>query len=132
MEKFIYADVPETDREAMLESMCKATEEKLVKKHFTPEEITEFRKNLSDNHVLIRKAIEALNEAKKVYNDAVNEPIKENLKLVNNIRCGFVEINQQVYLFPDYELSTMNYYDRHGEFLQSRRLLPEEMQTAIR
>ncbi len=132
MENKIYQEFDEAHREKMMEDMCRGTEEQLVKKHFSPEEITDFRKQLSDNHVVIRKAIEALNLAKAEFNEATKGAVKENLTLVNNIRCGYIQVNQQVYLFDDQDNGVMNYYDRLGEFLQSRRLLPEERQTRIK
>lgn len=127
-----YADTPEVEREDMLQANCDYSEEMPIKKHFTPDEITEQRKQFLDNAVILRRAAEVLRAAQDVYKDAIKEPTKDNAYLLQNIRAGFVEVNQQVYLFANHEEGFMEYYDRFGEKLQSRRLTPEERQTKIK
>ncbi len=130
MEK-LYQDTPDNEREAMLEANCVRPEEKMVKRHFTHTEITDQRKQFLDNCVIIRRAVEKLNIAKDIFKQETSGVSNENEYLLNNIRSGFVEMKQQVYLFDDQEKGVMNYYDSRGEFLESRRLTPEERQTRI-
>ncbi len=131
MENKIYQNVPLDIREKMLQDMATRTEERPVKKHFTPEDLTEFRKQYFDNALTQRKAVEILNKAKEIYNESVKLPIKENIYLSNNIRTGFVEVTEQVYLFDDTD-GFMYIYDNQGALLESRRLLPEERQREIK
>lgn len=132
MENKIYQDLATAEREEMLSAMCLRPEEQPVKKHFSEQEIIVMRRQLAENHIVIKKAGETLNEAKKIYNDAVSNPIKDNTYILQNLRAGYVEVNQQVYLFDDQENSMMNTYDCTGELIASRRLLPEERQQRIR
>lgn len=131
MEK-LYENIPVEEREEMLLAMSYRTEEKMVQKHFTPEEILDYRKQFTENWVAVNKAKVILKQAQDKYTESTKDLTKENTYLINNIQTGFVELNQQVYLFDDQENGVMKYYDSRGEFLESRRLTPEERQTRIK
>lgn len=132
METKIYQNIPLDMREKMLEDMATRTEARPVKKHFSPDELTEYRKQYFDNALLQKKALEELKKAQEVYQAAIKMPVKENLYLQNNIRTGYVEVEQQVYLFDEQNEGMMYVYDNQGELMESRRLLPEERQTKIK
>ncbi len=131
MSNKIFQEFPEDQRESMLEANCIRPEEKPVKKYFEQNELTEMRKQFSDNAITIRKATEVLNKAKEAHKISIADPSKENEYLRESIRAGFVEVNQQVYLFDDQENGVMNTYDNKGNFIESRRLTPEERQLRI-
>lgn len=128
----MFEDYPENEREVMLEANCVRPEEKPVKQYFDLSELTEMRKQFSDNAILIRKANEVLKKAKDANAIEIKDPTKNNDKLRECIRAGFVEVNQQVYLFDDQDNGVMNTYDSKGNFIESRRLTPEERQTRIK
>lgn len=132
MENQLFQDTPINEREAMLEANCLRPEEKLVKKHYAAEEVVEMRKQFLENNIVIKKAGEILSVAKSIFNETVASPVKDNVYLLANVRSGFVEVNQQVYLFDDQEKGMMNTYDATGELIESRRLTPEERQTRIK
>ena len=119
------------DFEATLEANCLRPEEKVVKKLFEPDEIIDMRKQFMDNSIIIRRATEKLNKAKDEHKAEVKEPTDANAYLLANIRSGYVEVNQQVYLYDNQETGMMEYYDAKGELVESRRLTPEERQTRI-
>jgi hypothetical protein len=131
MSQKMFADVPAQEREAMLDANCLRPEEMPIKKFFTGEEMIDMRREYSDNTIQIGRKNEELKKVKQEV-DAHNKPlIDQNTYLINNIRAGYVEANQQVYLFDDQESGMMNYYDNQGELVYSRRLMPHEKQTRI-
>lgn len=131
MEQKLFQDVPENEREAMLEANCHEREIMPVQKHFTEQEINEKRSEYLSNSIAIRRAIEKLKLAKEVYASETKRPIDENNYLLQNIRMGYIEVEEDVYLMADWENRTMLYYDKRGEFLKSRKMLPHERQTKI-
>lgn len=128
----IFQDIAETDREQALEANCLRPETQTIRQHFEPDELLQMRKQFMDNSIIIRRAIEALNKAKEEYKEAVKLPEKDNSYLLNSIRCGFVEVEAQVYLFDDQEKGFMYTYDRRGQVYESRRLAPEERQLRVK
>lgn len=131
MSKKLYQDLPEAEREAMLEANCYHTETAPVKEHFEESEMQKMRTQFFDNALVVRKAIEALNAAKEIYKKAVAQPTKDNEYLRECLRHGYVEVNKQVYLFPDHDNGVMETFDPRGNFISSRNLTPSERQTRI-
>lgn len=125
------ADTVVAEKEQMLEANCLRPEEKDIKKYFELEEMTEMRRQFYENAVEIRKANEAFVKARDAYK-VIAEPLeKQNKSLMQQIRTGFVEVRQQVYLFDSQAEGMMGYYDNSGELIESRRLIPEERQTRV-
>jgi len=131
MEPKLYQDTHESEREAMLEANSHLTETMPVQKFFSPDEISDMRREFTDNHTIIRKAAEKLKAAQNAYKEETKKAIEDNVYILNNIRNGFVEVEQQVYLMADWEFRIIGYYDRYGNFIKSRRMTPDERQTKI-
>jgi hypothetical protein len=131
MEQKIFQDIPEGDREKMLEANCIAPEEKDIPKYFSPEEITQMRADFAGNCITIRKATEKLNKAKDEWKTETKPASDANEYLMKNIRLGFQEVKQQIYPMPDYDSKMIGYYDNTGTLIESRRMKPEEMQLFI-
>lgn len=120
------------EREASLEANCLRPEETLIKKYFEENEINDMRREFTQNSISIKKLIEKLKLFKNEVDAEIKPMAESNLYLINNIRTGFVEVNQQVYLFDDQENSMMHTYDAKGDLIGSRRLAPEERQQRIK
>jgi hypothetical protein len=131
MESKLFQDVPENDREALLEGNAHYTEQMPVQKFFTPEDITDMRREATDNQIKIIRANEKLKKAQEEHKAETKVPISDNLYLHNCIRNGFVEVDQQVYWLADWDNRMMICYDRFGIFIKSRRMMPDERQTKI-
>lgn len=127
----IFQDIPADEREAMLEANSHDTETMPVQKFFTPEDLQDMRTEHVNNNIIIKRANEKLKKAQEEYKAETKKPIDDNTYLLANIRAGYVEVDQQVYLMPDWDNRMMGYYDRFGEFIKSRRMTPDERQTKI-
>ncbi len=124
----------ETDpvkRQAMLDTNCLEKEERPVKHYYDEVAISEMRKEYSDNAVKIFKALEELAEAKARIKGIVKPLIEQNNYLLRNIREGYNEIEEEVYMFDFQEIGMMAFYDKNGELVDSRRLKPDEKQTNV-
>lgn len=133
METKLFQEITDPiERESTLDANCLRPEDMVVKKHFSEKDMIDMRRDFADLKIAIRKEEERLAEIKKE-SDLRMKPIKESaLYNETNIRMGFVEVKQQVYLFDDQESGMMGYYDNTGELIHSRRLDPVERQIRVK
>lgn len=132
MEAKIFQDTPIAEREAIITANASSQEEMPIQKHFTEEEINEKRRLHINNAIAIKKKMEEFKLFKQGIDEFIKPLAEENAYLLANVRAGYVEVNQQVYLFEDHENGMMNYYDNIGDLVHSRRMLPHERQTRIK
>lgn len=119
------------EREKMLDANALRSEERDVKKPFTEDEKDGMRKELSRDLVELNKLNEAFKKAKKAHEEAC-APLKTNVEaMTKSLRAGFIEVKQDVYLYDYQEQGIMATYDRDGNLLETRRLMPEEKQTNV-
>lgn len=132
MENKLFQDIPQgSEREAHLDANCVRPEEMQVKKHFNEAEMTSMRRDYANGKIELKKEEERLAQIKKD-SDLKMKATKESVTYNElNIRFGFVEVKQQVYLFADQTAGMMNYYDADGELVHSRRLEPIERQLGM-
>lgn len=132
MESKLFQDAKEgAERIAMLDANCKKTIEAPVKRYYTADELQQMQKEFAEDRVILMRKEEELRkhnaEAK-----AEMKPIYERSGYVlAQIRAGFVETNQPVFLFDDQEEGMMHTFDQNGELIESRKLRPEEKQTNV-
>ncbi len=132
MEAKIFQDTPLAERESMIEANSYSSEEMPVQKHFAEDEINDMRRTFTKNSIEIKKKMEEFKSFKQGIDEFIKPLSEENAYLLANVRAGYVEVNQQVYLFEDYETGMMNYYDNTGALVNSRRMLPEEKQKKVK
>lgn len=132
MEKLIFQDAPEgAQRQAMLEANSHSVEEQPVKEFFAEDEILQKRKKFADNAIEIRREEEKLAKLKAQSKGIIKPLQEENKSLLTDIRQGFVEVEQPVYLIADHVNGMMGYYDAKGELISSRKLMPSERQMNV-
>lgn len=132
MESKIFQEYSLAEREAVIEANSYNQEEMPIQKHFNEDEINEMRKNHVNNAIAIKRKMEEFKKFKMEIDAFIKPLADENTYLLANVRAGYVEVTQQVYLFEDHENGMMNYYDNTGELVHSRRMLPHEKQTKIK
>lgn len=90
------------------------------------------RKQFATNSISIKKKMEEFKQMKAEIDACIKPLAEENVYLLANVRAGFAEVNQQVYLYEDHDQQMMLYYDNTGTLVSSRRLAPHEKQTRIK
>ena len=122
----MFSEYPEHEREKHLRDNAEAVVEKTVRKIFTKEEID----GLNSNFASLTRSVKAKkDELKSIVTEA-----KAAIKLVQmeadytleRASRGYDESVQDCYAFPNVEDGKMEFYDKFGEFVDSRRMLPEE------
>lgn len=119
-------------RKIMLENNCLEIEEEYpVKRYFSDVERSEFQREYTDNSIKIARAMAKLEEYKAEIKAIVKPLIEQNLYLLANVREGYSERPETVYLFDFQDLGMMAIYDEKGELVDSKRLLPNQRQTNV-
>ncbi len=116
----------------MLKDNCARTEEQMVKRYFSEDEMADMRVDLSDRSIARNDLQEELKNISKDLKDKIKAEttlIKNNLK---DLKKKYTEQKEVVYLMDDQEAGRMYYYSVTGDLLSDRKLLPSEKQTRIR
>jgi hypothetical protein len=128
----LFADVPAgAQREEMLDANALRSEKRMIKRPYSEIEKDNMRRELVRDLTQLQKLDEEFRALKKKYDDEM-APLKTNVKkLTTNLRTGYIEVNEDVYLYDYQEAGQMAIYDRNGELIETRRLMPDERQTNI-
>jgi len=130
--KTIYQDLGPDERVSTLEAMCDAKENFSYTKHLSRDELDEYRENLTDTMVK-QSAIESeFADVKEEFKKKLKPVMRDVSQLFGIVKAKAIEVDELCFLIPDYNSGMMEYYNANGELVNSRRLKPEERQTAIR
>lgn len=114
-----------------LKLMAVRTENRTVVLHFTPQQLTERRKLITDLAIELMKEEDIWKEIRAEH-DAKVKPLKEKMSLTaREVHRGFEEKQAECYLVPDQEAGHMDYVLEDGTIAYSRPLYPEERQLNL-
>lgn len=131
MQKTIFQDVPVEQRVQLLADNCDDRDETSYMKVLTQEELDIKRETLAENMITFYGLEEELKEIKEGFKLKM-DPLKDaNREICSQVKTGKEEVKGILFHFADHEESVMNTYDERGEFVQSRRLKPEEKQGKL-
>ena len=132
MDKFLAQEVPEDDRFNFLKDNADAIEEIGYTHRFTPDELAQKKESLAETSISINDS--------EIEKKDVMEGYKEQLKplnvikqtLLENIKKGseYVE-DQECAKILYHEEKMVGYYNKLGELVYSRPIMPQEMQKTI-
>jgi len=132
MDKFLAQEVPEDDRFNFLKDNADAIEEIGYTHRFTPDELAQKKESLAETSISINDI--------EIEKKDVMEGYKEQLKplnvikqtLLENIKKGseYVE-DQECAKILYHEEKMVGYYNKLGELVYSRPIMPQEMQKTI-
>jgi hypothetical protein len=100
-------------------------------KQLTQHEMDVRREQLAENSIQHFEYSEQLKEVKADFKEKMEPLIRDNHKLMQEIKTGQAEVEGEIFFVPDHEASMMETYNADGEMIASRRLKPEEKQQRI-
>ncbi|WP_321479739.1 hypothetical protein [uncultured Bacteroides sp.] len=132
MEKFLGQELLEKDRWQFLQDNADALEEIGYTHRFTPDELSQKKESLAETSIQIndietekkevmedfKQQLKPLNETKQT----LLENIKKGSEYVENEECAKI-------LYHDEKMA--GYYNKLGELVYSRPIMPQEMQKTI-
>lgn len=130
-EKDLLQDVAEDQREQMLTEMAKTSTFEKVKRHYSEDEKSQIREFVSNESIVLMDKQEEFKAIKKEFDAAIKEAKNTVTSSLKDLKKGYSENDEKVYMIDDQENGIMNVYDNKGKFLYSRKLFADERQTTI-
>lgn len=132
MEKFLGQDIPEDRRWQFLQDNADAIEKIGYTHRFSPEELAQKKEALAEVSI----SINDIETEKKDFMDSIKERLKplneEKQELLENIKQGVeYRTNEEWVKILDHEEKLAGFYNKLGELVYSRPIMPQEMQRTI-
>lgn len=132
MEKFLGQDIPEDRRWQFLQDNADAIEKIGYTHRFSPEELAQKKEALAEVSI----SINDIETEKKDFMDSIKERLKplneEKQELLENIKQGVeYRTNEECVKILDHEEKLAGFYNKLGELVYSRPIMPQEMQRTI-
>jgi hypothetical protein len=100
-------------------------------KQLSQHEMDQRREVLAENSIQHFELSEQLKEVKGEFKEKMEPLIRDNHKLMQEIKTGQALVEGEIFFVPDHDNSMMETYNSDGEMISSRRLKPEEKQQRI-
>ena len=132
MDKFLGQEIPEKDRWQFLQDNADSVERIGYTHRFTPEELAQKRESLAETSIKINDIEIEKKEVMESFK-ADLKPLNEQKKeLLDNIKKGSeYRENEECVKILDHEERMAGYYNKLGELVYSRPIMPQEMQKTI-
>lgn len=131
MLKTKFSEIPKEERIQVLRDNCDASEEGSYMRELGQEELDQKREQHTDNCVKLYDLDEELDRIKGEFKEKMNPLKVENKTLLGQVKTKKEQFNGMLFHFDDLEAGVRNSYDDKGEFISSRRLLPDERQGRL-
>lgn len=132
MDKFLGQEIPEKDRWQFLQDNADAVEEIGYTHRFTPDELAQKKESLAETSIQINDIEIEKKEALEAFKAELKPLNERKQELLENIKKGsqYVE-NEECVKILYYEEKMAGYYNKLGELVYSRPIMPQEMQRTI-
>lgn len=132
MDKFLGQDIPEKDRWQFLQDNADSVEKIGYTHRFTPEELAQKRESLAETSIKINDIEIEKKEAMESFKADLKPLNEQKQELLDNIKKGSeYRENEECVKILDHEERMAGYYNRLGELVYSRPIMPQEMQKTI-
>lgn len=132
MEKFLGQDVPEENRWQVISDSADKIEEIGYTHRFTPEELAQKKEMLAETSIKINDIEVEKKEAMEEYKRRLKPLTDEKQILLDNIKKGSeYRAHEECAKVIEQENRMVGYYNKLGELVYSRPIMPQEMQKSI-
>ena len=132
MEKFLGQDIPEQERWQFLQDNADSVENIGYTHRFTPEELAQKKEALAENSIEIDDLEEEMKDEMKSYRETLKSLNKAKKILLKHIKCGSeYRDKEECAKILDHEKRMAGFYNKLGELVYSRPIMPQEMQKTI-
>ncbi len=128
----LFQDLPVEARPQALKDNAYKSEEMTINRPYTPEQLINFKDDLSSEMIALNEHEVALKKIKDEYKAKMKPYELKKRVLLKSLKLKHEESFEEVYLLDDQEKGIMNIYDAEGKFLQTRKLYPDERQTKMK
>ena len=132
MEKFLGQDIPEQERFQFLKDNADSVEMIGYVHRFTPEELAQKKESLAEVSISINDIETEKKEVMDGYKERLKPLNEQKQQLLENIKKGSEYIPEDECVKILYHEENMaGYYNRLGELVYSRPIMPQEMQKTV-
>lgn len=132
MDKFLGQDLPESQRWNFLKDNADAVEKIGYMHRFTPEELAQKKELLSEACIKINDIEAEKKDAMDEFKERLKPYNAEKAQLLNDIKNGSEYIdNAECVKILYHEEKMAGFYNKLGELVYSRPIMPQEMQKTI-
>ncbi|MGI6814563.1 hypothetical protein ACFX5L_09265 [Bacteroides sp. KG123] len=132
MDKFIGQEIPEKDRWGFLQDNADAVEEIGYTHRFTPDELAQKKELLAETSIKINDIEVEKKEVMDGYKEQLKPLNEEKQTLLENIKKGSEYVdNEECAKILYHEEKMAGYYNKLGELVYSRPIMPQEMQKTV-
>lgn len=132
MDKFLGQEIPERDRWQFLQDNADAVEEIGYTHRFTPDELSQKKELLAETSIKINDIEIEKKEVADGYKEQLKPLNEEKQTLLENIKKGTEYIpHAECVKILDHDEKMAGYYNKLGELVYSRPIMPQEMQKTI-
>lgn len=128
MEKFIGQDTPEERRWILISDSADAIENMGYTRRFSAEELNQRKEALANYSIEINDIEEEKKEAMKNFAERLKFPTKQKKLLLKQIKESAEFVTEDCAKYIDQEARIVGYYNRLGELVYTRPIMPQEMQ----
>lgn len=126
MEKFMPELHDQRDRVQALQESAAKIEQKEYYTPLTQGDLDLKREQFTDNSIWLGNEKAKMKELVDTHKENIKPKAEENMQLLQEITTKQSKKEGIIYHVPDYDNGIMVTYDEEGEFVESRRLRPEE------
>lgn len=132
MDKFLGQEISEENRWQFLVDNADAVEQIGYMHRFTPEELAQKKESLAEVSIQINDIEDEKKEAMNEFKKRLKPLNDEKLELLESIKKGseYIE-NEECVKIIYYDEKMAGYYNKLGELVYSRPIMPQEMQKTI-
>lgn len=132
MERFLGQEVAEEERWKFLQDNADSVESIGYTHRFSPEELAQKKEQLAEVSIQISDIEEEKKEAMEDFKERLKEPNEEKKSLLENIKKGSeFRSDEECVKILYHEEKMAGFYNKLGELVYSRPIMPQEMQRTI-
>lgn len=132
MDNFLGQEIPEKERWQFLQDNADAVEEIGYTHRFTPDELAQKKESLAETSIKINDIEIEKKEAMEAFKAELKPLNEKKQKLLENIKKGSEYVkNEECVKILYHEEKMAGYYNKLGELVYSRPIMPQEMQRTI-
>ena len=131
MDKFLGQEISEEQRRGFLSDNCDAVEPIGYRRRFNAEELSQKKEELANLSIQINDIEEEKKDKMSEFKDRL-KPLNENKQLLlSDLKDKAEFVNEDCFKFIDHETKEVGYYNKFGELVYSRPIMPQEMQKTV-
>lgn len=132
MDKFLGQDIPEKDRWQFLQDNADAVEEIGYTHRFSTDELAQKKESLAETSIKINDIEVEKKEVMEGFKEQLKPLNAEKQELLENIKMGSeYKPHEECVKILDHDEKLAGYYNKLGELVYSRPIMPQEMQKTI-